>query len=375
MTTLAQKQNEYFKFNPELNPFKNNQWQKGGMTSNGLRRAGEVINHFRGPGRQNIIPDASYSKFTKSVNPAYNEPVTSFGKYQTNGLGQVAASEYGPGTLKSTNLQNHVPAVTDENSMGYMIQNEKRSQFVDYRSTDPSLVENLRNNPLSIYAVGNAKDAPVPAFFSYVRPEHYNTYKSEPEVRISKSTIEQSIDGSPQVNILGMAHQNPLMGITADIPNSDPIFNGKTYGGNDDAAAKPYADWIYDQGWTTNTLEPIVQEEFGEEKCKNKALSYFAQGYNISEQINDNKMIEWVKKGSHAVTNIPWGPVKVTGNPQTQQGGIWQRGGNPNTTIPTSVGYKNDPKSHLSGNFTVPYVNHNYYKNGLPGSIIASDGQ
>lgn len=359
----------------ELNPFQNEQWRKGGMSVSGLRMSTEVRNYFPGPGRQNLIPDPNAQADLKTDNPSFTEPVSSIGWYQVNGNKEVAASEYGPGTLKSTNLQVRNPAITDENTMGYVMQNANKTQFVDYRSTADFLVDNLRRNPLSIYAVGDAKDAPIPAFFSYVQPQNYATYKSEPEVDIKKTTVTQAIDGSPQINILGLQRQNPFMGLTSDIPNTNPEFElGKTYGGSDNSSAKPYADYIYNQGWTTNTLEPIQKEAFGEELCKNKALVHFAQGYNIAPQINENKMIEWVGNNKHGVDNIPWGPKDVTQNPWTQQGGLWLKGNNPRPTEMTEIGYRNNPRTQMTGHFTVPYKNYNYYKNGLPGSIVASEG-
>jgi hypothetical protein len=318
-----------------MNTIDPNKWRKGGMTSNGLRRSGEVVNYFTNPGRQNIIPNADPNK----------GDISSIGILQTNGLGLMSASSYGPGTIKSTNLQIRIPNGTSENQMGFVIQNDKRSQFVDYRSTAPFLVENLKHNPLSIYSVGSdMKDKPIPAFFSYIRPNNYNTYKSEPTVDISKETIQEAIDGSPQVNILGLAHQNPFMGITANIPNDKPEFDGKTYGGDNSGNAKPYADFIYNQTWTTNTLKPIHQEQFGEEKCQNKALHHFAQGYNISNQINDNKMVEWVEKDQPVIDNLPWGPRKVTLNPRTQIGGIWNKGNEARPTRPNEIGYQNNPR-------------------------------
>lgn len=358
---------EYFKFNDELNPMKNNQWRKGGMTSNGLRRAGEVINHFRGPGRQNLIPDAVSKADLGSTDPSLKVPVSSIGWVQTNGLGQVAASEYGPGTLKSTNIEIRTPNVPSADQQGHVLQNDKRSQFVDYRSTDPSLVENLRQNPLSIYAVGGAKDAEIPAFFSYVRPDNYDTYKTDPEVEITEWTKELAIDGSPNVNILGMGSQNPLMGITTGIPNDAPTFSGKTYGGNDSGDARFYAESLYNTAWKGNYGENVVENFGGSGLCKNKALSHFAQGYNISEQINDKKMIEWVDKGMHGVTNIPWGPKKVTGDPRTQQGGLWL---GEQKTMDTPFGYRNS--RDLYGDFMLQKAKINSYRNGLPGNLIES---
>lgn len=371
--TIEQRQKEFFRFNEELSPFHNNQWQKGGMSSNGLRRAGEVINYFYGAGRQNIIPDPTSDADIKSDNPSFKEPVSSIGWLQNNGLGQVASGPSGPGTLQKSNVAVRSENIKNESQQGYMIQNEKKSQFVNYRVTDPSLVENLRQNPLSIYAVEKAKNAPIPAFFSYVQPDNFETYKTDPEVEISEYTKKLALDGSPNVNILGMAQQNPLMGITTGIVNDKAEFLGKTYGGNDDGEAKPYADSLYNQIWTTNYMDPVnaSKENFGQtDQCKNKALSQFAQGYNVAPQLLEQKKIEWVEKGMHGVTNIPWGPKKVTGNPQTQQGGLWLRGGNPEPTMNTAFGYENSKKISLQGPFTVKVREENPYKYGLPGTLV-----
>lgn len=348
-------------------------WRKAGMTSNGLRAAGEVINHFRGPGRMNILPNAT----AKKTMFALDDPISSIGIVQNNGLGQVAASEYGPGTLKSTNSQFFNQMIPSEETFGKTQQNVKRSQFVDYRSTAPWLVENLRKNPLSIYAVGDAKNAPIPAFMTYIQPDDYGTYKTIPEVNITESMKEQGIDGSPQVNILGLNRQNPFMGLTS-VVNDKPEFLGKTYGGNDTAAAKPYANALYNSAWKTNFEQPVQvpnsietftsKHELG--ACKNDALSHFAQGYNIAGQIKNKNMTSWVGDGRHAVNNLPWGPMKYTNNPQTQEQGLWTKGGNPYPTHNTGHGYVNNPKQ-----FVVPKVPHigqpkNCYAYGKPGSLV-----
>ena len=339
------------------------QWRKGGMTSNGLRRSGEVRNHFNGPGRQNIIPDAVSSNNNKTDNPAFKEPVSSIGYVQTNGLGQVASGSQGPGTLKSTNIETTTQNVLSSDQIGYVMQNDKKTQFVNYRWVDPTLVENLRQNPLSIYAVGDVKNREIPAFFTYVRPEDYETYKSIPEVDISPFTKELTIDGSPNVSILGLGYQNPLMGITTGIPVQKPEFLGKTYGGMD-GTAEPYAEKLYDTTWRNNFNEK-PKGNF-DERCQNKALMEFSQGYNVAEQLLDNRMIEWVGKGYSSVDNIPWGPKEITGNPITQQGGIWN---GPSTTLDTQFGYENSRRIQL--NINIPSKNVNPYKYGLPGTLVA----
>jgi hypothetical protein len=352
-------------------------WRKGGMTSNGLRRSTEVVNYFYGPGRMNIIPDATNNKTISN----HLNPISSIGIVQTNGLGQVASSTYGPGTLNSSNVQVTHSAIRDTNSIGSMLQNDKRTQFVDFRHNDPVLVENLRKNPLSIYSTAEAKQSEIPAFYSYVRPDNYDTYTSVPnQVNIQKNTIIEGIDGSPQINILGLDKQNPFLGLT-HVVNDKPLFLGKTYGGKDNASAKPFAENLYNQIYTTNTLEP-VRENFNvtyptknnkvhSGPCKNKALVPFMQGYNVAPQIIQNKMVNWVGDGSHAVTNLPWGPRKITGNPQTQQGGIWTKGNNPNTTLPVHIGYSNrSPKGPRPPR--IPKTQMNCYKNGLPGSLVCS---
>lgn len=378
----------------------NPQWRKGGMTSNGLRQSTEVVNYFRGPARQNILPDPGTSRPLKTTRPGVGLvppkcPVSSIGQVQTSGLKQIAASEYGPGTLKSTNTQWRFSMGPDTYRQGSVIQNEKRSQFVDYRHTDPALVQNLRENPLSIYAVGDAKNAPVPAFFSYIQPQNFATYKSVPKVPVSKQTVQAAINGSPNVNILGLARPNPLMGITAGVPNAVPDFApNKTYGGTNSGSAQPYANWVYNQGaqnLNEQYLEPPPTQNFEKDlfdksfdtsfhkegftdrrACKNKALQDFAQGYNVSPQINQDKSVEWVARGNHAVNNLPWGPYKFTGNPQTQQGGLWTRGGNVSPTVPNSLGYASNAalnanaKSPRPRNFTF------MYSQGLPGVLQAS---
>lgn len=349
-------------------------WRKGGMTSNGLRASGEVINYFRGPGRQNIIPNAT-SKQTLSN---YKDPISSIGILQNNGLGQVAASEYGPGTLKSTNSQFFNQAIPSEATFGKTLQNDKRSLFVDYRQTDPVLVQNLRNNPLSIYAVGDAKNAPIPAFESYIQPDDYATYKAiANKVDIENNTIVEGIDGSPQVNILGLNQQNPFLGLTQKV-NHRPTFLGKTYGGNDTASAKPFANQIYNAGWETNDNKPIqfpnTIETFTNKPllgaCKNKSLVPFAQGYNISNQIIKGKMIAEVGPQHHAVNNLPWGPSRNNPNPTKQEFGIWKRGNNQFPTKNTNMGYQNNLNPPLPKP-KIPAIK-NCYELGSSSSLVCS---
>jgi hypothetical protein len=375
---------------PRLNPFENKQWQRGGMQSNGLRQAGEVRNYFRTPGRMNIIPDASYYYYTPTSNDKLfpNKFVTSIGEYQTSANKQVASGTYGPGTLESSNIQVRFSQIPNELNIGSVHQNEKRTEFVDYRHTAPWLVDQLRHEcPLSIYATGDAKNKEIPAFFTYVQPDNYATYKSSPKVPISKYTIDASINGSPQANILGLAHQNPLMGITSDIPNQEPEFKGKTYGGGKTGDAKPYAWEIYKQGYydpyqgTTETFSASAVDPNAE--CYNKALNHFSPGYNVAPQVRENKMIAYVgneRTGQQAVNNLPWGPINPTGNPLTQQGGVWQRGQNPwpTTSIHDDGSYRNTPATitQIAGGDpernTLKLSKCDLYNSGLPGSLICS---
>lgn len=334
------------------------------MTSNGLRRSGEVRNHFNGPGRQNIIPNATTVSNKFSNDPAFKVPISSIGYLQTNGLKQVSSGPQGPGTLNSTNIEATTQNVLSSDQIGYVKQNDKKTQFVNYRRVDPVLVDNLRNNPLSIYSTKESKNKEIPAFFTFVKPDDYETYKSIPEVEITPFIKELAIDGSPNVNILGLGHQNPFMGITTGIPAQSPEFSGKTYGGVD-GSSEYYAKKLYDTEWRNNFNEE-TKDNF-DEKSKNKALMEFSQGYNVSEQLLNNRMIEWVGKGYSSVDNIPWGPKQVTGNPITQQGGIWN---GQSTTFDTQFGYENSKKIQLNEN--VPEKNINPYRNGLPGTLIAN---
>jgi hypothetical protein len=323
------------------------------MSWNGLRGGTEVTNYTYGPGRTNILADPSQQNETYSP----SNSISSIGHVQTNGLGQVAASENGPGTLKSTNIQvgggtGKQVAPPDSTQMGATMQNEKRSQFVDYRQTDPMIIENLRKNPLSIYAVGDAKNAKIPEFFSYIRPDDYGSYVNTTDVPISDLTKEMSIDGSPQTTILGLGEHNPFMGITSRVHNT-VSFPGKTYGGNNNGSAESAAVDIYSQGWTNN---------FGNykspDKCQNKALDFSAPGYNISSQINQG---DFVQNGPYS--NLPWGPRVATGDPQTQIGGIWNSGTNPGSLN----------ANNWDNYFKIPVQKQvNNYKDGLPGSLVSS---
>lgn len=351
-------------------------WRKGGMSTNGLRMSGEVIDYFYTPGRSTILPDPGLSGTDKWV--------SSIGTVQMNGTKQALVGKYGPGSLLSTNLQVRNQHSINEENMGAVRQNGKKSQYTYYNTTDNVLVENLRRNPLSIYAVGDAKDAPIPAFFAFVKPDNYNTYKTEQNVQISDETKELYVDGSPNVGILGMAEQNPFMGLTVGtIPNSEPEFSGKTYGGWDNGSAKTIAEDLYNSMWTSDNKDispegqywnPNTQKENfsngNEQQCYNKSLITFAQGYNIADQVQQGKMNQYISPGNHAPTNLPWGPYKGTGNPITQQGGVWGVGNNPWPTKPVENGVVNNVISsgYKTKPLTVPF--NNPYKNGLPGNLI-----
>lgn len=335
-------------FKSSLTAFDNDQWRKGGMTCNGLKETTQARNYFYGPGRQNLLPDPD-----SNLN---NTTVSQIGLVQTNGLGQIAASDYGPGTLLSTNFSVKHPSGLTDAQIGTVQSTPNKINFVNYRQTDPVLVNSLRNNPLSIYAQGkDVKDQPIPEFFADVNPEDYSTYIHKEEVDISPETEELYIDGSPNVSILGLAQQNPFLGLGQPVPNETPIFSGKVYGGTNSADAKPTAEKLYGSVWDPN-------------HCQNKSLVNFAQGYNVAEQINEEK---YIQEGPQAANNLPWGPIRVTGNPQTQQGGIWQRGDNAWPTKNESIGIQNNSEVQLNNNFVLPpkrFVNP--YKNGLPGSLI-----
>lgn len=359
-------------YKPSFTAFGNKQWWKGGMTHNGLKEASQVRNYLPNPGRSNLIPDPTQSLGTTTG------VVSSIGAVQTNGLGQVAASRYGPGTLLSTQVGVTNPAGLSYNQIGVVEPPPNKMTFVDYRSTNPVLVDNLRKNPLSIYAQTQAvKESQVPPFFAYIQPSDYADYKNEMEKDISKETKELYIDNSPNVSILGLATQNPFLGLGRAVPNEKPQFLGKVYGGPSDSSAESIARNIYNQGWTQNVPNPDPALNFegvetfqqNPQRCQNKALVNFSQGYNVAPQIVDNAM---VVEGPHANNNLPWGPRVVTGNPQTQQGGVWQRGQNPPPTKWDKVGIRANknamaPQGHatIHNNFVNPY------KNGLPGTLIA----
>ena len=292
--------------------------KKGGYTSNRIRESGIVHNYFANPGRMNIIPDA---KDNRSMDVNFNNKapiISSIGKYKLSGNKLVASGTSGPGTLVSSNVQVVHPHISSAIHQGYVHLNEKRTSFVDYRSTAPWLVENLRKNPLSIYAVDEAKNKDIPAFFTYVRPNTYESYQSLPnKVEIDSYTINQAIDGNPQTNILGLARQNPFMGLTVKVQDK-PEFLGKTYGGNNRGLAKPIAEKLYNQNWTTNFQKPVLYDSRKNQEnslvCKNKALVPFAQGYNISGQVNDGKAIEWIGSGETENENLPWSLIWTNGN-------------------------------------------------------------
>lgn len=317
------------------------QWRKGGMTYGGLRDTTQARNYFYGPGRQNLIPDASADLNDKTV--------SSIGIIQQNGLKQILSGPSGPGTFSNANV-NGPSLGHSEYQQGVVQFNPNKVQFVNYRNTDPTLVNNLRNNPLSIYATGqNVRDAPIPEFFANINPDNYSTYVNLPGVQISDDTKELYIDGSPNVSILGMEQQNPLMGLGRAVPNSNPKFSGKVYGGTDSANANGIAAAIYSMGRDSH--------------CTNKALASFSQGYNVAPQLIDGKMIV---EGPHVNNNIPWGPGIPNDNPRKQQGGIWSGPRDLTPSVPQGISnnYPGQQNIPLPRRFQNPYVN------GLPGSLI-----
>ena len=337
------------------------QWQKGGVTNKGIRSAAIAWNWFPTPGRSNLIADPKQPLDTTTNNPSQDAPVSSIGTYQTRGTKQVASGNYGPGTLLSANINVRSEAIPSDMQQGYVRQNANRSQFVDYRSTAPFLVDNLRTNPLSIYATRDHVNDPLPEFFNFVKPDNFADYKTEdqPVKDIEKQLY---VDGSPQTTILGLYENNPLMGIRTGVPNSNPTFSGKAYSG------KHANTSIYEINWQNDFGDYI--ESFGNrtgQKCQNKALDFASQGYNISGQINEDNFITYGPRN-----NLPWGPRVVTNNVITQNGGIWAG------TVPDNsyniVNRKDYPMKltdHSQGTFTLDQRLQNKYKHGLPGSLVA----
>lgn len=279
---------------PDIEEAKPKKFRKGGMTSNNLRDSANVTGYFPGAGRQNIIPDAM---------PGNEKSISSIGSVRYNGIGESIS---GPGTLLSSNVQigggtGVQVSAPNEGNQGKVQMNDKREHYVDYRHTDPFVIENLRNNPLSVYAVGNAKTAEIPQFFVDSKPTNFNTYISENTPNLSEDTVQELIDGSPQVNILNLDN-NPFMGSTHR-PNETAFVYNKGYSGD-----------------ATESLKKLTNTMWKGNHFQNKSLTFLSPGYNVAPQINKGCMVE---DGSR--TNLPWGPRNVTGNPQTQLGGIWPK--------------------------------------------------
>ena len=344
---------QWFEFNSGLTSFGNDQWQTGGMTSNGLKDAGTINNYFYTPGRSTILPNASQENAQKSI--------SSIGFVQNNGLKDNFT--YGPGSLLSTNVGNRNPAGSSSAAVGKVSSAPNKEQFVNYRDTDPALVDNLRNNPLSIYASGNnVKNAQIPAFFVDTKPANFSGTVHKRDVPVSRETATLYVDNSPNVAILGMANQNPFMGLGPIVANQ-PTFPGKAYGGNDDGTSgSKISAKLYNSVWTM----PLKSTEHfnGKTMCQNKALMNFAPGYDVA--INKDVIIT---DGPVSYQNLPWGPIKVTGDPRTQQGGVWQRGDNPwptknhqNSGVMSTAGVRGNAKVQK------PFVNP--YAGGMPGTLI-----
>jgi hypothetical protein len=341
---------DYFQL-PVTKPQETNRWRKGGMTFSGLKETTQAVNYMYGPGRSNIIP-----------NPG-GEGISSIGLLQTSGLGQIASGRYGPGTLLSANVSVKNPVASSDAQIGLVQSTPNKINFVNYRDTDPSLVQNLRNNPLSIYAQGeDVRNKEIPKFFADIEPDNYSNYIHEKYVDISDETKTLYVDGSPNVSILGLAEQNPFMGLGRPKPATTPRFTGRVYGGGATSSARETANFLYNQVWTSDKMGD--SESFTDSHCQNKALVPFSQGYNIAPQILEGKMIV---EGPGAQSNLPWGPIKVTGDPRTQQGGVWQKSG----VWPTRAVANGIQNTNVAVETILPpkrFVNP--YKNGLPGTLI-----
>ena len=278
-------------------------WRKGGYTCNGLRESTNVRNYFNGPGRMNILPDA-----TSGAAVGGGGPISSIGVQSLNPNTLVSSGTYGPGTLLSSNVQlPYGSSIPNEGQQGIVIQNDKRTQFIDWRSTAPFLIEQLRQNPLSAYRIPEASKNEIPAFYTYVRPDSYETYYTKTP-NPSQESIRQAINGNAQASILGLGRKNPLLGLEQRVAET-PKFLGKSYGGNSNTV-KNETDYLYNQMWTDNFLTPGP-------KCMNKALPEFAQGYNVAPQINQQKQYIY----------YPTMPVQAMNQPYNQ---IWTKGNNPN---------------------------------------------
>jgi len=299
----------------------NGYWRKGGYQTTGLRLAAQVQNRFPGAARQNLILNPDNYRKLDSIE---SNVISSIGQNRISPNKLVAgASTAGPGTLFSSNLDCRFPVIKNELQMGRVDYTGQKQQFVDYRSTDPTRVHNLRINPLSIFVTDEAVNNDIPAFMTDVRPDNYATYKNVHSLPVNATTIKEAIDGDPQINILGLTKSNPFLGLRS-VPNTEPEFLGKTYGGNDMASAKPYAEALYRTNYITNVTEqPIPSNKLTESnQCKNKALHHFTPGYNITQQINQDKYVQYPPLSK--TSNLPWGPRRLTNNPQTAKGGIWK---------------------------------------------------
>ena len=288
-----------------------------GMQYNGLRDSTNVLNYFPSPSRQNIIANAP-----KSQIPGSNDPITSIGIVQFSGLREVNSGPTGPGTFSNANIDVKNPETLSYEQIGKTLLNDKKALFVNYRQTAPFLVDALRDCPLSIYGTEKAKNGEIVPNMTYIRPEHYNNYKTETP-KVQRSSIKKAIHGSPQVDVLGLDQPNPMMGLDS-IPNTQPKFTGKTYGGRS-GNAQPYAEALYEQGKLPGG--------------QNKTLSHFAPGYNIAWQVNKGRINTFVApqvENNFARDNLPWGPKSK------YEGGIWPLGkGDPKPAVNTQWGYRN----------------------------------
>lgn len=386
--------------NPQGLKLNDNFTPSTGQTNRGLRDSTTVFNYIFPAGRQNLIPDAP----NVLIPAGTNSTVSSIGFVQTNGLRDViSGSRYGPGSLLSTNVEAQNKVGISSNQFGQFKTNGNRSTLIDYRNTDPDLVVGLKQNPLSIYVRPQYKNDPVPAFFSFIKPDDFSSYRPVYESLSDEKNLKpiatiknnydknqtaiannfdyvmktQIIDGSPNLNILGYAKSNPFLGISNAYVFNEPSFSGKTYGGDDSGIALPYAEQIYSQGnqdMFPNDSKvlyppPIKKfEHFGSSNkfnvCKNKALVSNSPGFNAYQ---DN-FIAWGE--SHIPDNLPWGPGIPNSNPLKQQGGIWPE------EFPTSKPFKHGYIGLSNQKLThdvkpIPRVYPNPYKDGLPGTLIA----
>ncbi len=169
------------------------------MQTNGIRQAGNVINHFSSAFSSNRLPDP-YTKDGRkisSVGQQFNNGLKQSGNYDALERSNIQA---GGGVQYKNHDSGQIGTVfTSPNKLGSNL-----NQRIDY-----TLFDSLKSNPLSAYR--NSNDNQVPQFFCQTNPEDFSPEREDNNNQYLSSSQQLGKQGNSQVTILGLNNENPLL--------------------------------------------------------------------------------------------------------------------------------------------------------------------